>query len=115
MNDISSKDDITKLVLTFYEKVKKDDELSPFFKDLDFEVHMPKMIHFWSFALLNEPGYTTNVVEKHLHMPLKEVHFERWLNLFNETIDEHFSGEIANQAKQRAQLIGWTIKSKIQR
>ena len=114
MNDISSKDDITKLVLTFYEKVNKDDELSPFFKDLDFEVHMPKMIHFWSFALLNEPGYTTNVVEKHVHMPLKEVHFERWLNLFNETIDEHFSGEIANQAKQRAQLIGWTIKSKIQ-
>lgn len=115
MNDISSKDDITKLVLTFYEKVNKDDELSPFFKDLDFEVHMPKMIHFWSFALLNEPGYTTNVVEKHVHMPLKDVHFERWLNLFNETIDEHFSGEIASQAKQRAQLIGWTIKSKIQR
>ena len=114
MNDISSKYDITKLVLTFYEKVNKDDELSPFFKDLDFEVHMPKMIHFWSFALLNEPGYTPNVVEKHLHMPLKEVHFERWLNLFNKTIDEHFSGEIANQAKQRAQLIGWTIKSKIQ-
>jgi hemoglobin len=76
---------------------------------------MPKMIHFWSFALLNEPGYTTNVVEKHLHMPLQEVHFERWLNLFNETIDEHFSGEIANQAKQRAQLIGWTIKSKMQK
>ena len=114
MNDISSKDDITKLVLTFYEKVKKDDELSPFFKDLDFEVHMPKMIHFWGFALLNEPGYTTNVVEKHVHMPLKDVHFERWLNLFNETIDEHFSGELASQAKQRAQLIGWTIKSKIQ-
>ncbi|MFY7942927.1 MAG: group III truncated hemoglobin [Crocinitomicaceae bacterium] len=114
MNDISTKDDIAKLVLTFYEKVNKDDELSPFFKDLDFEVHMPKMIHFWSFALLNEPGYTTNVVEKHVHMPLKDVHFERWLNLFNETIDEHFSGEIASQAKQRAQLIGWTIKSKIQ-
>jgi hemoglobin len=47
-------------------------------------------------------------------MPLKDVHFERWLNLFNETIDEHFSGEIASQAKQRAQLIGLTIKSKIQ-
>jgi hemoglobin len=76
---------------------------------------MPKMIHFWGFALLNEPDYTTNVVEKHLHMPLQEAHFDRWLTLFNETIDEHFSGEIASQAKQRAQLIGWTIKSKIQR
>ena len=115
MNDISSKVDISLLVHEFYGKVLKDDQLSPFFMDLDFEVHMPKMIHFWSFALLNEPGYTTNVVEKHLNLPLREVHFERWLNLFNETIDEHFSGEIANQAKQRAQLIGWTIKSKIQR
>lgn len=115
MNDISSKVDISLLVHKFYGKVLKDDQLSPFFKDLDFEVHMPKMIHFWSFALLNEPGYTTNVVEKHLHMPLQEAHFDRWLTLFNETIDEHFSGEIANQAKQRAQLIGWTIKSKIQR
>ncbi len=113
MNDISSKEDITLLVYKFYEKVNKDLELSPFFKDLDFEKHMPKMIHFWCFALLNEPGYTTNVVEKHLQMPLKEAHFERWLFLFNETIDELFSGEIANQAKQRAQLIGWTIQSKI--
>lgn len=113
MNDISSKDDITILVHRFYGKVLLDEELSPFFSDLDFEKHMPKMIHFWCFALLNEPGYTTNVVEKHLHMPLKEVHFERWLFLFNETIDEHFSGEISNQAKQRAQLIGWTIQSKI--
>jgi hemoglobin len=115
MNDISSKEDISRLVHGFYGKVLKDEQLSPFFKDLDFEVHMPKMIHFWSFALLNEPGYTTNVVEKHVHMPLKDVHFERWLTLFNETIDENFSGKIASQAKQRAQLIGWTIKSKIQR
>jgi hemoglobin len=115
MNDISSKEDISLLVHRFYGKVKSDEELSPFFIELDFEVHMPKMIHFWSFALLNEPGYTTNVVEKHLHMPLKEVHFERWLLLFNETIDELFSGEISNQAKQRAQLIGWTIKSKMQK
>jgi hemoglobin len=94
--------------------VLQDDQLSPFFSNLDFEIHMPKMIHFWSFVLLNEPGYLTNVVEKHLHMALKDVHFERWLNLFNQTIDEHFSGENANQAKQRAQLIGLTIKSKIQ-
>lgn len=115
MNDISSEEDICLLVHEFYGKVLKDEQLSPFFKDLDFDVHMPKMICFWSFALLNEPGYTTNVVEKHLHMPLRDNHFEHWLKLFNETIDEHFSGDIANQAKQRAQLIGWTIKSKIQR
>ena len=113
MKDIQTQEDIAKIVHEFYGKVLNDESLAPFFSGLDFEKHMPKMIHFWSFALLNEPGYTTNVVEKHLHMPLKETHFQRWLSLFTETIDSNFSGEVANQAKQRAALIGWTIKSKI--
>jgi len=75
MNDISNKEDIALLITTFYEKVKSDEILSPFFVDLDFEKHLPKMIHFWCFAVLNEPGYTTNVVEKHLQMHLNEDHF----------------------------------------
>ncbi len=113
MKDIETKEDISLLVNEFYSKVLEDESLAPFFSDLDFEKHMPKMIHFWSFALLNEPGYTTNVVEKHLHMPLKEEHFQKWISLFNETVDSNFSGEVAKQANQRAMLIGWTIKSKI--
>ena len=113
MTDISTKDDVSQLVNYFYSKVLKDEILAPFFRDLDFERHLPKMIHFWTFALLDEPGYTTNVVEKHLHMSLKEVHFERWLSLFNESVDALFFGELANQTKQRAMLIGWTIKSKM--
>lgn len=113
MKDIETKEEISLLVNEFYRKVLEDESLAPFFFGLDFENHMPKMIHFWSFALLNEPGYTTNVVEKHLHMPLKEEHFQKWISLFNETVDSNFSGEVANQAKQRALLIGWTIQSKI--
>jgi hypothetical protein len=35
------------------------------------------------------------------------------LALFNETIDELFEGELAQQAKQRAAVIGWTINSKM--
>lgn len=71
------------------------------------------MERFWRFALLSEEGYTTNVTEKHLKMPLQKQHFDRWLALFNETIDELFEGEIAQQAKQRAAVIGWTINSKM--
>lgn len=113
MNDISTREDISIFVNEFYSRVLKDEQLAPFFSKLNFENHLPKMIHFWTFALLNEPGYTTNVVEKHLNMPLKAEHFESWLNHFSETIDSLFKGEIANQAKQRAALIGWTIKSKM--
>jgi hemoglobin len=46
-------------------------------------------------------------------MPLKKAHFDRWLALFNQTLDELFEGELASQAKQRATVIGWTINSKM--
>ena len=115
MNDISNKDDIRLFVDSFYGKVLKDDLLSPFFKNLNFEKHMPKMVDFWSFVLLDEAGYTTNVTEKHLNMPLEKCHFDQWICLFHETIDELFAGEKAELAKQRASLIGWTILSKIEK
>ena len=107
--------DIQFLVESFYEKVLKDEDLKPFFKHLDFDEHLPKMIHFWSFVLLDEPGYTTNVVEKHLNMPLEPIHFQHWLALFNETIDELFEGEKVELAKQRAAVIAWTIESKVKK
>lgn len=113
LKDISTKADVTLLVETFYGRVLQDDLLAPFFADLDFETHMPKMIHFWAFVLLNEPNYTTNVTEKHMHMPLKKEHFDQWLELFKATVDDHFVGEMAEMAKQRAVTIAWTINHKM--
>lgn len=113
MNDIQTKKDVETLVNDFYTKVLKDDILSPFFKNLNFENHMPKMINFWSFVLLDEAGYTTDVTKKHMHMRLKQEHFDQWIFLFNETVDALFIGGKAELAKERAFLVGWTIKSKM--
>lgn len=113
MNDIQSKADIELLVNTFYTKVLDDELLKPFFIHLDFERHLPKMIHFWSFVLLDEAGYTTDVTKVHMHMPLKNEHFDRWILLFNQTVDDLFEGDKANAAKQRAFLVRWTIESKM--
>ncbi len=112
MKQIETRDDVQFLVESFYEKVVKDDVLSPFFKHLDFDKHLPKMVDFWEFVLLDKAGYTTDVTQKHAHMHLKQEHFDHWLALFNETVDGLFSGEKAELAKQRAFLVGWTIKSK---
>lgn len=114
MKDITQKSDVEFLVHQFYELVVKDDLLAPFFVRLNFEKHLPKMIHFWSFVLLDEEGYTTDVTQKHIHMPLKKIHFERWLALFNTTVDTYFEGENALKTKERAFLVGWTIESKIE-
>ena len=71
------------------------------------------VVDFWCFVLIGTTGYTTNVIEKHLHMPLQNDHFDHWINLFNQTLDELFVGENAETAKQRALVIAWTTKSKL--
>lgn len=115
MKAVLNNEDVRHLVEVFYSKVLNDESLRPFFMHLDLGAHLPKMIHFWSFVLLDEPGYTTNVVEKHLKMPLEPLHFQRWLTLFNETIDDLFEGEKVELAKQRAAVIAWTIQSKVRK
>ena len=113
MREIKNEADVHELVQTFYQKVLVDEVLAPFFKNLNFEEHLPKMEFFWRFVLLDEPGYTTSVTDKHMHMRLKEEHFKRWILLFNQTLDELFIGEKVELAKQRAAIIGWTIQSKM--
>lgn len=113
MKDITTKNDIDFFVNSFYDDVLKDELLAPFFKHLNFEKHLPKMIHFWCFVLLDDAGYTTDVTQKHMNMPIQKEHFDRWIVLFNATIDRSFIGEKADLAKQRAFLIRWTIESKI--
>ena len=46
-------------------------------------------------------------------MAIKKEHFDRWIELFNETVNELFAGEKAELAKQRAFLIRWTLEGKI--
>jgi hemoglobin len=113
MREIENARDVHELVQTFYQKVMKDEQLSPFFKHLNLDEHLPKMEFFWRFVLLDESGYTTSVTDKHMHMRLKEEHFKRWIFLFDQTLDELFVGEKVELAKQRAAITGWTIQSKM--
>lgn len=113
MKDIQSKEDIQLLVDSFYQRVLNDDMLVPFFKELNFEHHLPRMVHFWSFVCLDEPGYTTNITEVHSKMRLSKELFDRWVQLFHTTVDSLFMGDVASKAKERAFVMGWTMSSKL--
>jgi len=113
MNDIATREDITRLVDEFYDAVLRDTLLAPFFAQLDFEHHKPRMVHFWSFVLLDEPGYTTNIFDKHAHMPLTAEAMTRWTTLFESTARSMFSGEKTDSAILRAKTIAWTFKEKM--
>ena len=112
MKDISAKQDIEKLIRHFYSKLLLIEEMKPAFAGLDFEKHIPNFVHFWSFVLLDEPGYKTNVFDKHLNLPIKSSMFDVWLNTWVNSVDELFIGEKADLAKQRATTLAHTFRSK---
>jgi hemoglobin len=113
MNDITSREDIIRLVNLFYEKVKQDDKLASFFAHINWPKHLPTMYDFWASMLLGERTYMGAPFPKHLGLGIKSEHFERWLSLFHETIHENFSGEKAEEAKQRSASIAGVWQHKL--
>lgn len=120
MKTLTDRSDIQTLVDAFYQKVLNDDLIGYFFTEviqLDFEKHMPKMYDFWETTLFHKAIYKGNPMQVHKDLngksPLKKEHFDRWVQLFLETIDELFEGEKAELAKQRAQSIALMMQIKI--
>lgn len=112
-SEILTIEDIELLVTTFYDRAFQNEKLAPHFMGMDFEAHKPRMIQFWAFVLLDQPGYTTNVFDKHTHLKIDKSHFTEWVTLFHQTVDDLFIGEKANDAKLRASTLGWTFGEKM--
>ncbi len=120
MPDITTHDDIKELIDTFYTKVQTDDVLGYIFNEVaqvDWPHHLPKMYAFWEFLLLGSAdAYRGNPMQKHAELhaiyPLKVAHFDRWVALFQQTVDELFAGPTADSAKFRAFAIAETWKPK---
>ena len=113
MQDITNSSDVELLVKTFYSNLLLNEEVKPIFAHVDFEKHMPHMIAFWEFVLLDKEGYTTNVFDKHVNLPLKAEHFAIWLNVFESTVNALFLGENAQKAIFRAKTIAFSFESKL--
>ncbi|MEH6679036.1 MAG: group III truncated hemoglobin [Sediminicola sp.] len=60
------------------------------------------MYRFWQTLLLGEHTYYGSPFAPHAHLPVAREHFDRWLQLFHKTVDVHFEGERAAEAKMRA-------------
>ena len=119
--DITNRDDIYVLVTSFYEKVRKNDLLGPFFngKIKDWNEHLERLTTFWESSLFLKTKYYGDPLEAHVKVDresgnkINELHFGTWLNLWFETINEHFEGENAENAKRRARKMGTFLYLKI--
>ena len=109
--DLPDLDDVVgieTLVRAFYRRAAMDDLLGPVFEaaDVDWASHIPTVVDFWCWQLLQQPGYTGNTLRAHEELqaatPFTTQHFERWLELFDDTVDDLFAGPHAENAKARA-------------
>ena len=110
--DISSREDLVKILDVFYQKAFVDELIGDFFTKvvpLDLETHLPVITDFWEAVVFNTQGYRKNVMEIHQNINqlsnINKKHLDRWVELFTGTIDEFFEGEKAILMKHRARSI----------
>ncbi len=118
--DIQSREDIVRIVDTFYERVKQDELLGPIFMEkakVNWEKHLPVMYDFWENVVFYTGNYSGNPMRIHqqLHqrITLYKGDFTKWLKLFFKTVDHLYKGERAELIKQRAQSIATVMQIKI--
>jgi hemoglobin len=101
---------IAELVDSFYRRVREDPLLAHIFADVigtNWKPHLDKMKAFWSSVLLASGTYKGNPMIAHLQLPrLTQCHFERWLQLWRETVTGLCSEDVALLLVQRAEMIG---------
>lgn len=109
MKDISTRENIEFLVDEFYNQVIKDDLIGFFFTDIakiNLSKHLPIMYNFWESIILGNPVYDGAPMPKHFPLNAKvameEKHFNRWLQIWEETIHKNFEGENAEIAITRS-------------
>ena len=120
LTDIVSRDDVVRLVDGFYGRVQQDDLLGPIFNDIaavEWSAHLPKMYAFWESLLFGVSSFKGDPLGVHLALSKRAAmsrrEFDRWVVLFDTTVDELFSGERADGAKLRAARIAATMQQHI--
>ncbi len=118
--DLDDPTEIAELVRRFYADVAQDDLLGPMFNDVaqvDWSEHLPKLTAFWCRALLAMPGYEGNPYRAHqlidAKRPFTRAHFERWLDLFHETLDLGWEGPKVDQAKALGRKVAFVHSKQI--
>ena len=118
--DITDRRDVACLVNVFYDRVRADDILGPIFDDIahvDWATHLPRLYDFWESVLFARATFKGAPLVVHRALPrrtpLTAAAFDRWIALFQSTVDDLFSGPMAEHAKNSATRIAATMEHNI--
>lgn len=119
--ELDDRENINFLIKAFYTRVQEDEMLGPIFNSIiqDWPEHFERLTDFWETNLLftraykGNPILVHNNVDRRMNNMITMEHFGRWLQLWFESIDEHFIGKHAENAKNRARNLSTHMFLKI--
>ncbi len=108
--EIENRADLSLLVHTFYDRVRKDEELGPIFNSIitDWEAHLEKITDFWEQHLFGIHKYHGDPIEAHnrvdevMENTISAHNFGTWLFYWLNTLDELFEGKNVETLKFKA-------------
>lgn len=103
---------IERLVHAFYANVREDTLLGPVFEARvhDWDTHLVRMCRFWSSVALMSGAYSGNPMAKHVRLPVDAAHFDRWLELFEESAAKLCPPAAAAHFIERARRIAQSLE-----
>ena len=110
-----TKENLNKLVVSFYTNVLKDDLIGPIFKDIlgedmksdKWQAHIELLTNFWASIALGDFTYNGNPFAPHIQFRdrLSIKAFEQWMKIFFVTLNTIYEPQIAQQFLARSKNI----------
>lgn len=115
--DLDTAEEIFEMVTRQYVDVIQDAVLQPYFDFgpgfIDWQAHIGAVADYWCHVVLYAPDYEIDVIESHRHLhqedPFTPDLFDRWLQIFHDTVDGGWTGASATRAKKRATGMAWAM------
>ena len=106
---------LDRMVRRFYAHARLDPDLGPLFSAhvSDWEAHYARMVDFWASVGLLAGRYHRNALQAHRPLALRPAHFERWLALFDQTLQEEVSPQAHQHLLTIARRIAATLSSRL--
>lgn len=110
---LPERDDIIRLVDTFYDRVQADPVIGPIFNAAvhDWPAHKATLVQFWSSVALGTREYRGNPMAAHRAQPaIEDMHFGHWLALWRTTAHEVLGEANGELMYGYAQRIGQSLR-----
>lgn len=103
---------IANVVDEFYTRVRADELIGPIFNTriANWGPHLAQMRAFWGSVALMTGEYHGQPMRKHLPLPVDAEHFDRWLKLFEETVNDLCNPKAAEHFMERARRIAESLE-----